>query len=439
MNEIKEYTETVFEDIKHIDELGNEYWYARELMPLLEYIKWENFDNVIQKAVISYKNSNNDDSYWLPEVRKPIITGKGKEEFIKDYKLSRYICYLIVQNANPKKKMVALGQTYFAIQTRKQELSELEYNNLTEDEKRLYRRNQARKGNFNLNKTAVNSGVKDLARFHNAGYKGLYNGETADDIFKRKKLRYREDILDNMGSEELADNIFRIAQTDAKLKRDNVDNEYTANSVHYEIGKIVRKAIKEAGGTMPEDLTTPERSLKEIEKGRKHDIINIGCGNMKQEILDLYDNNFNRLNKTIIRRVDEIPNGTNIMQSYILIKNEDKYLLEQTTERNNYKWAIPGGHVLTGETTEVTLKRELEEELGIRDIKYKKVDTIKFPYNNYIFNVFYSNTIVDINLLKLQPDEVIKVKWYTKEEILELIENDMIPRGYAYILKNYMK
>lgn len=439
MNEIKEYTETVFEDIKHIDELGNEYWYARELMPLLEYIKWENFDNVIQKAVISYKNSNNDDSYWLPEVRKPIITGKGKEEFIKDYKLSRYICYLIVQNANPKKKMVALGQTYFAIQTRKQELSELEYNNLTEDEKRLYRRNQARKGNFNLNKTAVNSGVKDLARFHNAGYKGLYNGETADDIFKRKKLRYREDILDNMGSEELADNIFRIAQTDAKLKRDNVDNEYTANSVHYEIGKIVRKAIKEAGGTMPEDLTTPERSLKEIEKGRKHDIINIGCGNMKQEILDLYDNNFNKLNKTIIRRVDEIPNGTNIMQSYILIKNEDKYLLEQTTERNNYKWAIPGGHVLTGETPEVTLKRELEEELGIRDIKYKKVDTIKFPYNNYIFNVFYSNTIVDINLLKLQPDEVIKVKWYTKEEILELIENDMIPRGYAYILKNYMK
>ena len=269
MNEIKEYTETVFEDIKHIDELGNEYWYARELMPLLEYIKWENFDNVIQKAVISYKNSNNNDSYWLPEVRKPIITGKGKEEFIKDYKLSRYICYLIVQNANPKKKMVALGQTYFAIQTRKQELSELEYNNLTEDEKRLYRRNQARKENFNLNKTAVNSGVKDLARFHNAGYKGLYNGETADDIFKRKKLRYREDILDNMGSEELADNIFRIAQTDAKLKRDNVDNEYTANSVHYEVGKIVRKAIKEAGGTMPEDLPTPDKSLKELAKENK--------------------------------------------------------------------------------------------------------------------------------------------------------------------------
>ena len=120
-----------------------------------------------------------------------------------------------------------------------------------------------------MNKTAVNSGVKDLARFHNAGYKGLYNGETADDIFKRKKLRYREDILDNMGSEELADNIFRIAQTDAKLKRDNVDNEYTANSVHYEVGKEVRNSIKRLGGTMPEDVPTPKTSLKEIEKDNK--------------------------------------------------------------------------------------------------------------------------------------------------------------------------
>ena len=272
MNEIKEYNEKVFEDIKHIDDHGNEYWYARELMPLLEYSKWENFNNVIQKAVIAYKNSDNDNSYWLPEIRKPIITGKGKQEFIIDYKISRYICYLIVQNANPKKKMVALGQTYFAIQTRKQELSELEYNNLTEDKKRLYRRNQARKGNYNLNQTAVKSGVKDLARFHNAGYKGLYNGETADDIFKRKKLRYREDILDNMGSEELADNIFRIAQTDAKLKRDNVDNEYTANSVHYEVGREVRDSIKRLGGTMPEDLPTPEKSLKELEKIKQNNI-----------------------------------------------------------------------------------------------------------------------------------------------------------------------
>ena len=276
MNEIKEYTEKVFEDIKYIDEFGNEYWLARELQKVLEYTQWRRFENVIDRAKIACKNSNVYINEQFAEVGKLSINVNGGQRRITDYKLSRYACYLIAQNGDSRKKVIALAQTYFAIQTRKQELSEKEYNELTEDEKRLYRRNQARKGNLSLNKTAVNSGVRNLARFHNAGYKGLYNGETADDIFKRKKLRYREDILDNMGSEELADNIFRIAQTDAKLKRDNVDNEYTANSVHYEIGKIVRKAIKEAGGTMPEDLTTPERSLKEIEKGRKLDIINIG-------------------------------------------------------------------------------------------------------------------------------------------------------------------
>ena len=261
-----EYTNSVFENIKHIDEFGNEFWYARELSKVLEYKDWRNFKKVIDKAVISAENSISCKNVWVVEVNKSIKTGKGKEEFIKDYKLSRYICYLIVQNANPKKKMVALGQTYFAIQTRKQELSEKEYNEFTEDEKRLYRRNQVRKGNYNLNKTAVKAHVKDLARFHNAGYKGLYNGETADDIFKRKKLRYREDILDNMGSEELANNIFRIAQTDANLKRDKVDNEYTANSVHYEVGKEVRESIKRLGGTMPENLPTPNRSLKKVRK-----------------------------------------------------------------------------------------------------------------------------------------------------------------------------
>ena len=266
MNVLKEYTERLFEDIKHIDENGNEFWYARELMPLLEYSKWENFNSVIQKSVLSYSNSNNDDSYWLPEVRKPIITGKGKEEYIKDYKLSRYICYLIVQNANPRKKMVALGQTYFAIQTRRQELSEKEYNILTEDEKRLCQRNLTRKGNYSLNIAAKNAGVKNFDKFHNSGYRGLYNGESANDIAKRKGLRYREDILDNMCSEELAANLFRITQTESKLKKDNVRLEKAANETHYNIGKNIREVIIKNGGTMPEDLPTPDRSLKEIEK-----------------------------------------------------------------------------------------------------------------------------------------------------------------------------
>ena len=269
MNEIKEYTEKVFEDIKHIDEIGNEYWYARELMSVLGYSKWENFNKVIEKAIVTCQNSGINYKEHFPDVRKTLEMPNNAMKKIIDYKLSRYACYLIAQNGDSRKKVIALAQTYFAIQTRKQELSEKEYDELSEDEKRLYRRNQAKKGNYNLNKTAVNSGVKDLARFHNAGYKGLYNGETADDIFKRKKLRYREDILDNMGSEELADNIFRIAQTDAKLKRDKVDNEYTANSVHYEVGKEVRKSIKILGGTMPEDLPTPYKSLKKLEKENK--------------------------------------------------------------------------------------------------------------------------------------------------------------------------
>ena len=268
MNEIRENTKKLFENIKHIDENGNEYWLARELQMVLEYHQWRSINDLIVRAKISCKESkNNIDDHFVVE-RKMIKLAKGATRKVLDYKLSRYACYLIVMNGNPNKEIIALGQTYFAIQTRKQELSEKEYNELTEDEKRLYRRNQARKGNYNLNKTAVNSGVKDLARFHNAGYKGLYNGETADDIFKRKKLRYREDILDNMGSEELADNIFRIAQTDAKLKRDNVDNEYTANSIHYEVGREVRNSIKRLGGTMPENLPTPKTSLKELEKNK---------------------------------------------------------------------------------------------------------------------------------------------------------------------------
>ena len=190
-----------------------------------------------------------------------------------DFKLSRYACYLIVQNASPNKEVVALGQTYFAIQTRKQELTEKEYSKLTEDEKRFYQRNLTKKGNYSLNQVAKKCGVKNFDKFHNAGYRGLYNGESADDIAKRKGLRYREDILDNMGSEELAANLFRISQTESKLKRDNVTGEKDANETHYNIGKNIREVIAKNGGTMPENLPTPEKSLKQLEKESKKKLL----------------------------------------------------------------------------------------------------------------------------------------------------------------------
>lgn len=273
MNEIKLYKEKTFDDIKHIDSNGYEYWLARELQKALEYKDWRNFEKVINKAVISAKNSTNVDEDWVVEVNKPIKTGKGKEEFVRDYRLSRYICYLIVQNADPNKEVVALGQTYFAVQTRKQELTEKEYSELTEDEKRFYQRSLTKKGNYSLNQAAKNAGVKNFDLFHNAGYKGLYNGETADDIAKRKGLRYREDILDNMGSDELIANLFRISQTEQKLKRDSISSEKEANQTHYTIGKNIREVIVKNGGTMPEKLPTPKKSLKELEKENKNKLV----------------------------------------------------------------------------------------------------------------------------------------------------------------------
>ena len=279
MNELEKINETIFESIKHVDEDGNEYWYARELQKVLEYTEWRKFVGVIKKAINSCKASNYVASDHFVGTDKMINLGKGGQRKVPDYKLSRYACYLIAQNGDSRKKVIALAQTYFAIQTRKQELLEQEYNSLTEDEKRIYQRNQARKGNYNLNKTAVNSGVKDLARFHNAGYKGLYNGETANDIAKRKGLRYREDILDNMGSDELIANLFRISQTNQKLINDNVQGEGNANDVHYNVGREVRNTIKRIGGTMPEDLPTPDKSLKELEKENNLIIKNRNGGN----------------------------------------------------------------------------------------------------------------------------------------------------------------
>ena len=241
------YTDRTFEDIKHIDENGIEFWYARELMKILEYKQWRRFENVIDKAKQSCENSNISVFEHFANVGKLSKRANNAEVEIKDYKLTRYACYLIAQNGDSRKKVIALAQTYFAIQTRKQEITEKEYSLLTEDERRFYQRNLTKKGNYLLNQTAKNAGVKNFDKFHNYGYKGLYNGETADDIAKRKGLRYREDILDNMGSDELIANLFRISQTEQKLKKDNIQTEKEANKTHYNIGKIVRKAIKEAG------------------------------------------------------------------------------------------------------------------------------------------------------------------------------------------------
>ena len=273
MNELEKINETIFESIKHVDEDGNEYWYARELQKVLEYTEWRKFVGVMKKAINSCKTSNYVVSDHFVGADKMINLGKGGQRKVSDYKLSRYACYLIAQNGDSRKKVIALAQTYFAIQTRKQELLEDEYNSLTEDEKRFYQRDLTKKGNSSLNQTAKKVGVKNFDKFHNAGYKGLYNGETANDIAKRKKLRYREDILDNMGSDELIVNLFRISQTNQKLINDNVQGEGNANDVHFNIGKNIREVIAKNGGTMPEDLPTPDKSLKELEKENNNLII----------------------------------------------------------------------------------------------------------------------------------------------------------------------
>lgn len=269
MNELKEYTEKMFEDIKHIDEDGNEYWRARELQNAFKYKEWRKFDGIINKAITACNNSNINANDQFVQVDKLIQHGKGGTRNIKDYKLSRYACYLIAQNGDSHMKVIALAQTYFAIQTRKQELSEKEYDKLTEDEKRFYQRNLTRKGNYSLNMVARNVGVRNFDKFHNAGYKGLYNGETANDIARRKKLRYREDILDNMNEDELVANLFRINQTKQKLLKDKVQGENNASDIHYEVGKKVRKAIKDIGGTMPEDMPTPKKKPKRIRKRKQ--------------------------------------------------------------------------------------------------------------------------------------------------------------------------
>ena len=262
-----------FDEIRH-EENGVEFWYARELMHLLDYSKWQNFENVLLKAKVACANNGIVVEDHFADASKMVILGSGANREVEDYMLTRYACYLIAENGDPRKEQIAFAQSYFAVQTRKQEITEKEYSMLTEDEKRFYQRNLTRKGNYSLNQAAKKAGVKNFDKFHNSGYKGLYNGETADDIAKRKGLRYREDILDNMGSEELAANLFRITQTESRLKKDNIDSEKEANKTHYNIGKNIREVIAKNGGTMPEDLPTPKKSLKQLEKEKSKQLKN---------------------------------------------------------------------------------------------------------------------------------------------------------------------
>lgn len=270
MNEIEKYNYNTFENIKHLDNDNVEFWYARELQIALEYKEWRNFEKVIEKAKVSCKNSNIPVISQFVDINKSRDLGLG-QIMIKDYKLSRYACYLIVQNADPRKEVVALGQTYFAVKTRQQELSE-NFENLSEEEKRLSIRGELKNHNKSLAEAAMLSGVetsKDYAIFQNKGYQGLYGGLGQKEIHFKKGLKKSQKILDFMGSTELAANLFRATQTDEKLRRDNIKNKALANQTHYNVGAKVRQTIKDLGGTMPEDLPTPEKSIQKLENEKK--------------------------------------------------------------------------------------------------------------------------------------------------------------------------
>ncbi|MDR1159053.1 MAG: DNA damage-inducible protein D [Syntrophomonadaceae bacterium] len=269
MSELKAVEYKRFEDIKHVRDDGSEYWYARELALVLDYTQWRNFTKVIDKAMIACNNSGHDIVYDFADLSKIVEAGATSKP-LKDYELSRYACYLIVQNGDPRKEVIALGQTYFAIQTYRQEIAD-RFNQLDEDSRRLVIRGDIKQWNQMLAEAAYDAGVitnEEFAIFQNAGYMGLYGGLTVDDIHARKKLPVRDKILDFMGSTELIANLFRISQTEEKLKRDKVSAAPEANATHHAVGREVRAAIERVGGTMPEDLPNPEKSIAQVEKER---------------------------------------------------------------------------------------------------------------------------------------------------------------------------
>ena len=259
-----------FEEIKHIDENGQEYWLARELQEVLGYTEWRNFSKVIDKAKISCKTSGEVENSHFVDVSKMVESGVADIP-VRDIRLTRYACYLIAQNGDSKKEAIALAQTYFAVQTRRQELQD-QFDRLTEDQRRLAIRGELTEHNKSLVEAAKQAGVEtrgDFAKFQNRGYQGLYGGLGAKEIHARKSLKKSQSILDHMGSEELAANLFRATQTDAKLRRENIHGKDAANETHYQVGAKVRQTIEELGGTMPEDLPTPDKSIQQLRKEEK--------------------------------------------------------------------------------------------------------------------------------------------------------------------------
>lgn len=268
MSELVKYSEQTFESIKHVNEYGEEYWLARELQPVLEYAQWRRFSDAIERAKLACKNSGFAVEDHFADVGKMVDIGSGAERQIDDVMLSRYACYLIVMNGDPRKEVIAVGQSYFAVKARQQELID-NYEQMSEDQKRLAIRNEMIAHNKSLAEAAQMAGIADqreYAIFQNKGYQGLYGGLGAKEIHARKGLKKSQKILDHMGSTELAANLFRATQTDEKLRRENIQGKQAAYDTHYQVGKKVRQTIKELGGTMPEDLPAPQKSIAQIER-----------------------------------------------------------------------------------------------------------------------------------------------------------------------------
>lgn len=281
MSELVKYSEQTFESIKHVNEYGEEYWLARELQLVLEYAQWRRFSDAIERAKLACKNSGFAVEDHFADVGKMVDIGSGAERKIDDVMLSRYACYLIVMNGDPRKEVIAVGQSYFAVKTRQQELID-NYEQMSEDQKRLTIRNEMIAHNKSLAEAARMAGIADqreYAIFQNKGYQGLYGGLGAKEIHARKGLKKSQKILDHMGSTELAANLFRATQTDEKLRRENIQGKQAAYDTHYQVGKKVRQTIEELGGTMPEDLPTPQKSIAQIEREQEKRKLKSGGNN----------------------------------------------------------------------------------------------------------------------------------------------------------------